>query len=113
MMGEGSEMNLGMMGRGYAMGPGMMGEHSILNKLVSLGLDEKQKEAVKEIVRTTMKETIKKRADLDIARIDLRDLLDKDSVNMKAVESKLKQIGSLETDIHLSHIKAHVKIFDS
>ena len=35
----------------------------------------------------------------------LKDLLDEDSVNMKAVESKLKQIESLETDIHLSRIK--------
>lgn len=106
MMGEGSEMDPCMMGRGDAMGPGMMGEHPILNKLVGLGLDAKQKEAVKEIVRTNMKETIKKRADLSIARIDLKDLLDKDSVNMKVVESKLKQIGSLEADIRLLHIKA-------
>jgi len=101
MMGEGSEMAPGLMGRG----PGMMGEHPILNKLMSLGLDEKQKEAVKQLVRTTLKETIKKRADLSIARIDLKDLLDKDSINMTAVESKLNQIGSLEADIHLSHIK--------
>jgi len=101
MMGEGSEMDPGLMGRG----PGMMGEHPILNKLMSLGLDEKQKEAVKQLVRTTLKETIKKRADLSIARIDLKDLLDKDSINMTAVESKLNQIGSLEADIHLSHIK--------
>ena len=101
MMGEGSEMDFGLMGRG----PGMMGEHPILNKLMSLGLDEKQKEAVKQLVRTTMKETIKKRADLSIARIDLKDLLDKDSINMTAVESKLNQIGSLEADIRLLHIK--------
>jgi len=113
MMGEGSEMEhgmMGMMGKGSEMGPGMMGEHQILEKLMSIGLDEKQKDAVKEIVRKTMKETIKKRADLDIARIDLRDLLDKDSVNMKTVESILKQIASLETDIHLSRIKAHEEI---
>jgi len=76
-----------------------------MNKLMSLGLDEKQREAIKEIVRTTMKETFRKRADLSIARIDLKDLIDKDPINMKAVESKLNQIGSLEADIHLSHIK--------
>jgi Spy/CpxP family protein refolding chaperone len=113
MMGEGSEMEhgmMGMLGKGSEMGPGMMGEHHILGILMTLGLDEKQKDAVKEIVRKTMKETIKRRADLDIARIDLRDLLDKDSVNMNAVESKLKQIASLEADIHLSRIKAHEEI---
>jgi len=111
MMGEeGVGMGHGMMGEDSQMGTGMMGEHHILGKLMSLGLDEKQKEAVKEIERKTMKEIIKKRADLDIARIDLRDLLDKDSVNMKDIESKLKQIASLETDIHLSRIKAHEEI---
>jgi Spy/CpxP family protein refolding chaperone len=113
MMGESSEMEhgmMGMMGKGSDMGPGMMGEHRILGKLMSLGLDEKQKEAVKEIERKTMKEAIKKRADLDIARIDLRDLLDKDSIHMKDVESKLKQIASLETDIHLARIKANEEI---
>jgi len=101
MMGEGSEMDFGLMGKGL----GMMGDDPILNKLMSLGLDKKQKDAVKQLVITTIKETIKKRADLSIARIDLKDLLDKDSKNMTAVESKLNQIGSLETDIRLSYIK--------
>jgi Spy/CpxP family protein refolding chaperone len=113
MMGEDSEMEhgmMGMMGKGSEMGPGMMGEHHISGKLKSIGLDEKQKEAVKEIERKTMKETIKKKADLDIARLDLRDLLDKDPVNMKAVESKLKEIASLKADMQLSRIKAHEEI---
>ncbi len=113
MMGEGSEMEhgmMGMMGKGSEMGPGMMGEHHLMGKLMSLGLDEKQKEAIKEIIRKTMRENIKKRADLHIARIDLGDLLDKDSVNMTSVESKLKEIASLETDIRLSRIKAHEEI---
>jgi Spy/CpxP family protein refolding chaperone len=100
----------GMMGEGSGMGPGMMSEHHILGKLLSLGIDDQQKEAVKEIVRKTMRESIKKRADLDIARLDLRDVLDKDPVNIQAAESKLKQIASLETDIHLLHIKAYEEI---
>jgi Spy/CpxP family protein refolding chaperone len=101
MMGEGPESGPGCMGRGLE----MIGEQHILQKLMGLDLDEKQKEAVKEIVRTTQKETIRKRADLSIARIELKDLLDEDSVNIKTVESKLKQIEALETDIHLSRIK--------
>ena len=47
---------------------------------------------------------------MQIARIDLRDLLDKEHVDMKAVESKLKTIESLETDIRLSRIKAFEEI---
>ena len=108
MMGGG--MGGGMMGGG--MGGGMMGgdmmgaEHPLWKSLHELGLDEKQKEAAKRITRKTMKEVIKKRADMQIARLELRDALDEVSVVMKAVESKLKTIESLETDIHLSHIKA-------
>jgi Spy/CpxP family protein refolding chaperone len=102
MMGEGPEMGHGFMGKGFGM---MGGEQHLLKKLMSLGLDEKQNEAIKGIVRTTQKETIKKRADLSVARIELQELLDEDPVNMTAVEPKVKQIESLETDIHLSRIK--------
>jgi Spy/CpxP family protein refolding chaperone len=121
MMGEGPGVGQGMMGRGM-MGPGMMGgammgagmmggeHHHLWKNLMSLGLNEKQKEEVKEIRNKTMKETIKKRADLQIARLDLRDLLDKENVDMKAVESQLKTIESLETDIRLSHIRAFEEI---
>jgi Spy/CpxP family protein refolding chaperone len=92
---------------GDMMGGGMMGaEHPLWKNLHELGLDEKQKEAAKRITRKTMKEVIKKRADMQIARLDLRDALDEDTVDMKAVESKLKAIESLETDIYLSHVKA-------
>lgn len=105
MMGGGM-MGGGMMGEGM-MGEGMMGaEHPLWKSLKGLGLDEKQKDTAKRIIRKTMKEVIKKKADMQIAKIELRDALDEDTVDMKAVESKLKTIESLETDIHLSHIKA-------
>ena len=73
---------------------------------MSLGLDEKQREAVREIKGRVMKDTIRKKADLEVARIDLKDLLHKDQVDMKAAETTLKKIASLQTDIRLSHIKA-------
>ena len=103
MMGEG--MGGSMMGGGMG-GSMMAGDHPLWKSLHELGLDEKQKEAVKRITRKTMREVIKKRADMQIARLDLRDALDEDPVDMGAVESKLKTIESLETDIRLSHIKA-------
>ncbi len=74
--------------------------------LAALGLDEKQKAEAKEIRNRVMKETIRKRADERIAGIELRELLDKDPVDMKTVETKLKQIESLRTDIRLLHIQA-------
>lgn len=85
---------------------GMRGEdHPMWQHLRGLGLDEKQKEAVNAIKSRAMREMIKKRADAQIAKVELKDILGKDPVDMKAVEAKLKQREAIETDMHLSHIK--------
>jgi len=86
---------------------GMMGEdHPMWQHLKGLGLDEKQKEAVRAIKSRAMKEMIKRRADKQIAKLELKDILGKDPVDMRAVEAKLKEIEAIETDMHLSHIKS-------
>ncbi len=88
------------------MGDGKMHEHTpYWRHLNALGLSEKQKEEVKEIRNSAMKETIRKRADMRIDSVELRELLDRDPVDMKKVEEKLKQIELLRTDIRLSHIR--------
>lgn len=105
MSGGMEESDMPMMGG--MMHQGMMGaDHPMWKHLMGIGLDEKQQEAIKEIKGRLMKDTIKKRADEHIAGIEMKELLDKDPVDMKAVEAKLKQREAIETDIHLSHIKA-------
>lgn len=84
----------------------MMGGMHIWGALMSLNLDEKQKEEMSGIKNRMTKEAITKKANLDIVRMELKDILHKEPVDMKAVEAKLKQIAALKTDIHLSHIKA-------
>jgi Spy/CpxP family protein refolding chaperone len=92
-------------------GDGKMHEgHPMWRHLKDLGLDEKQTAEVKEIRNRVRKETIRKRADERIAGIELKALLDNDPVDMTAVQAKLKQIETLRTDIHLSHIKAREEI---
>jgi Spy/CpxP family protein refolding chaperone len=81
-------------------------DHLMWKHVTGLGLDEKQREAIKEIKSKVIKETIKKSADSQVAHIELKDLLDKDPVNMKAVEAKLKQIEIIKTEMHLSLIRA-------
>jgi Spy/CpxP family protein refolding chaperone len=101
---KGEMKHAGMEGMGGMMG--MSGEdHPMWQRLKGLGLDEKQKEAVNAIRSRVMKEMIKKRADKQIAKLELKDILGKDPVDMKAVEAKLKQIEAIGTDMHLSHIK--------
>lgn len=107
MHGKGMHMMGGMQHRGMGMtGAG----HPMWRALKGIGLDEKQKEAIREIKDRLMKDTIRKGADVRIARIELKDILHKDPVDMKAVEAKLKKIESLKTDIHLSRIKAIVEV---
>jgi Spy/CpxP family protein refolding chaperone len=111
--GKGSGMmgGHGMMG-GQGMGAGMMGgkmmeaEHRLAKVLDGLNLDEQQKKAIGEIKSSIKKDTIRRMAEISIARIELKDLLLQDPLDMKAVEAKVKQLGSLRTEMHLSHLKA-------
>ncbi len=82
----------------------MRAEHRIWRALKNLGLDENQEKAIKEIRTGARKDAIRKIADIKIARLELRELLDKDTVDMGAVEAKLKQMESMKTDLHLSRI---------
>lgn len=78
--------------------------------LQSLNLDERQKETFREIEKSVAKELIRKRADEQIAEIELRELLEKDIVDLKAVETKLKQIEAIKTETHLIVIKSMEKM---
>ncbi|HWR58547.1 MAG TPA: periplasmic heavy metal sensor [Thermodesulfovibrionales bacterium] len=84
---------------------GMRGaEHRMWVHLKDLGLDDNQKEAMKDIRSRAEKDAVKKKADLQLAGIDLRDILRKDPVDIKAAEAKLKQLEALRTDLHLARI---------
>jgi Spy/CpxP family protein refolding chaperone len=102
---------------GHGMGPGMMSgcgmdgqmtepDHHIAKHFKGLNLDEQQKASIGEIKSRMMKETIRRKADMQIAQIELKDLLKRDPVDMKAVEAKMKQLEIMKTEMHLSHIKA-------
>lgn len=81
-------------------------EHGMSIHLMALNLDEQQKAFIREVKSRMKKETIKKTADMRIARIELKELLFQDPVEMKAVEAKIKQMEMIRTDMHLSHIRA-------
>jgi len=107
---------VGMSVSAYAMnkkgmaGKGMRGEQMMAEKFEALGLDENQKVTVKAIHLKTKKEMIKKKADVDVAQIELKELLGKDPVDLQAAEAKVKQIESLKTDMKMTHIRAREEI---
>jgi len=76
----------------------------------SLNLDKKQEEALREIENSVAKELIRKGADGRIAEIELQELLEKDTVDLKAVETKLKQIATIKTETQLIVIKSIEKM---
>jgi Spy/CpxP family protein refolding chaperone len=84
--------------------------HHMQMMMRHLGLDEKQKAEVERIMTAHMKEVIKKQADLKIAKLDLKSILSKDSIDMKAAESKLKDIEAMKTALFLSHLTVHQDI---
>jgi Spy/CpxP family protein refolding chaperone len=105
MMGGMGHHDRGMM---HGMDGGMMmdNDHPMWKHLMGLGLDDKQKEALQALRSKTVKDMVRKRADKQIADIELKDLLDKDVVDMKAVEVLVKKKESLKTAMFLAHIKA-------
>ena len=86
---------------------GMPGfRHPFWMHMEGLKLDEKQKEALREIENNVSKELIRKRADEQIAGIELKEFLDKETIDLKAVETKLKQIAVIKTEMQLIVIKS-------
>jgi Spy/CpxP family protein refolding chaperone len=89
---------------------GIPGEGLHLPYFQGLNLDDNQKKALGEIENTTLKEMIKKRADKQIAELELHELLDKEPVDLKAVETKLKQIAIIESELQLTVIRSTEKM---
>ncbi|MFA5322286.1 MAG: periplasmic heavy metal sensor [Smithella sp.] len=81
-------------------------EHPHWIRFQKLKLDKKQKEALRDVENSFTKELIRKRADEQIAEIELRELLDKETVDLKAVETKLKQIAAIQIETQLMVIKS-------
>ncbi|HMK60024.1 MAG TPA: hypothetical protein VK452_02625 [Dissulfurispiraceae bacterium] len=84
----------------------MEARHHVMGMMMELGLDEKQTSAIQNIIDSTVKELIRKRSELLIAKIDLEGLLHADPVDLKAAETKMKQIESMKTDMFMTHLNA-------
>ena len=112
MCGCGGMMNEGMMHGGMMREGGkhgdMMERYQHMQMMMRhLGLNGKQKAEVESIMTAHMKDVIKKQADLKIAELDLKSILSKDPIDMKAAESKLKDIEAMKTALFLSHLTVH------
>ncbi|MFQ5646756.1 MAG: Spy/CpxP family protein refolding chaperone [bacterium] len=71
-----------------------------------LGLNDSQVTKLKKLKSDSQKAKVRQTADLKILKIELQDLLDKKSVDKKAVEAKLDAIGTKRTKLAKDCINA-------
>ena len=80
------------------------GSHA-MHIVSKLGLDDKQSAEVKTIFQKFHKNMIKKRADIEIGQVELMEILEKDIVDIKAAEAKIRQTASLKADAAMIYIQ--------
>jgi len=91
--------------RGGGHSAAMMNGGRALIIIKALDLDDNQAKEVKAILFKLSKEMIRKKADIQVAKIELREILDNEDVNIKAAETKVKQIASLKADAAMMRIQ--------
>ena len=84
--------------------------HHFMQIMMDLGLNDKQMEEVHNIVDSAAKDLIKKGADIFVARIDMEDIIHREPIDLKAAESKLKQIEAMKTETFMMRLKAFEQI---
>jgi Spy/CpxP family protein refolding chaperone len=81
-----------------------------LGFLPALNLEEKQLAKVRALERRLAKAEIPKVAELEVSQIELQEILEREPVNLQAVEAKLKKMEALRTAIQLAHIQTGEEI---
>ncbi len=91
--------------RGKGMTMGRDGEH-FAHYMKTLNLTEAQQDLFQEMYNKVQKEVIRKKADRGVAEIELREILDRDTPDLKSAEAKIRQIASFGADIRVLHLKS-------
>jgi Spy/CpxP family protein refolding chaperone len=81
--------------RGRARGPRQGPDPARLQE--QLGIDAEQAEQLQQIKRDQQKAHVRLRADMEIARMELEELLAADAVNEAAVAAKVDEVAKLQT----------------
>jgi Spy/CpxP family protein refolding chaperone len=78
--------------------------------LSELELTPKQKQQIKTLLTSARKESIKIRADIDIAGVDLRSELEKDAPDEKAVGALIEKVSGLEGKMRKSRVVSWLRV---
>jgi len=98
-------------GNGEMAGSGKMGRsHEFVRN--KLGLTEDQAQKLRQLRIDYKKGTIRRHADLRIARLDLREILEQKTIDPEKVEKKVRQIEGLRGDLQIFRIQSMMKAKD-
>jgi Spy/CpxP family protein refolding chaperone len=70
-----------------------------------IGLTKEQKDNIESILITHRKEMIAKKADHDLAQVELQDLMRKDKPDMNLVKTQIQKAFSIQGDMQYARIK--------
>jgi len=82
----------------------------ILGYADKLQLTKEQRDKIDSIHTAHKKDMIKKQAELQIANVDLEDLMKKEEPNISAISDQIKKISSMEADIKIAQIKIKIDV---
>lgn len=87
------------------MGMGMMLRPEMMDKI---GLTKEQKDNIETILIAHRKEMIAKKAELDLGRVELQDLMRKDKPDMNLIKTQIQKIFSIQGDMQYAQIKVMI-----
>ena len=93
----------GMDGRGDMMG-GMMDK--CLQMADKLGLSDEQINKIKPIHRDMKKKQVRFKADLELAQIELKEIMEVKDFDLEKANAQVKKIGDMKTTHHLDMLKS-------
>jgi Spy/CpxP family protein refolding chaperone len=95
------DKGMGMMGTGNAMHE----EMHLFHTIKSLDLKDKQIEDITALHNNYAKILVVKRADVQVSEIELKEILGKEPVDLKAAEDKVKQTEGIKSDIRIQLLR--------
>ena len=104
-------------GRACVAGPGAPGGRMfggpaggmMLRAMMSLDLTTEQRQSIQTLHTNAQKEIIRKQADLRVKQIELGELMGASSPNRSQIEAKVREIGTLRTEIQLIRTNCHLQ----
>lgn len=100
----------GHMGGSKHGGKGCHARHNVLRHQEEIGLKEEQVSKIKSLKTEKKKRAIRLQADIDVAEIELRELLHIEGVSMESVESKVREIEAKSADIRIDRYRTRIEV---